>query len=602
MNSLLTAFDSINLRGNNYIFDYLSGEFRTHLLDASKELGPQIDTYPDAACFFTTSPEIAQESQEYLPTFLFINDPKENCIARPNDMTAWKQNSASFKKLLGVYVATSSLATSFLNSYRTPCRVQYPYAPKREKGRQDFILYNTAPPTMSQLTSSVPHEQFKMLESHADFAGAKLYIHIPEPDEQWHINVVLAHSYGVPCITYRQGCFSEFCTTGDKLVSASDTRSFLNNFKVALRDCAVNSKIVYDMSQRFNTMSDLQDKIKKVLRQNNVRGTKQPTFAEVQKQASNEEALKRLQNRKPTEQSTYVQKIVRPVSQRNVEFDQVFSYLSAHSNIYAGCGGIGDALLTLAIAHENPDARIIFGASGHSREPVTQLFKTYGIDALITGNFNGSSQGSMTWNAIFDSPNVKSCGHIPKNLDYGEWVTNPQTYASKLVTRMPLVQKFGKMLNMRNTRRVIGLAPRGSDHVSTWKQRFLSRDEYNRLVAKLLATNATVMVFGSEADLQFYGVYPDNNVIFMNSNFAVSHPAPKYPVTMRHMLHCINGCDEIISMDTWLKTYAGLASIPCRVIMNRNYGRSTPNTDPSDKIFLDPSLWGFTLVPIESLL
>jgi hypothetical protein len=349
-------------------------------------------------------------------------------------------------------------------------------------------------------------------------------------------------------------------------------------------------------------MSDLQDKIKKVLRQNNVRGMKQPTFIEAQSQASNIEALKRLQGRKPQDTNTYVQKIVRPVAQREVTWDQVFNYLSVHDNIYASCGGLGDALLILAASSKTPDSKIIFGASHHARDAVNQLFKAYGTEALVVNNFNGSGQGVMTWNTIFDSPKVVSCGHIPRDLNYGDWGANPQKYVSKLVTKLPLIKKFGKMLNLRNTKKVVGLSPRGSEHIAHWKQRFLSRDEYNRVVANLLKENATVLVFGSESDLGHYGVYPDNNVIFMNSNFAVSHPAPKYPITMRYMLSCVNGCDEVISVDTWLKTYASLADIPCRMIMNRVQGRSTPNADASEYIFVNPALWGINVVPLESFL
>lgn len=597
-NSLLVAFDDLNARGNKFIYDYLSKEFKTRLLDNSLDYLTQIADHRDGVCVFTTSPDIAQTVCDRLPTFLYINDPNENF--GPGDMASWKQNMSFFKNLAGVYVTTSALATAFLTSYRTPCRVQYPYVPPRDQSSREYVLYNKAPQTLEQMKSMVGGERFKELEDAADLAGAKLYCHIPEPGEQWNLNLVIAHSYGVPCVTFNQGCFSEFCTGGDKLIPAGDSRAWNNNFKIALRDSAINAKIVYDMSQRFNSMSDLHDKIKKVLKQSNVRGTKQPTFVEAQQQAANVEALKRLQNRKTAEQTTFVQKIVRPVAQRNTEWDGVYSYLAAHSNIYAGVGGIGDALITLAISHKDPNARIIFGVSPHAREFVSQLFKTYGTDALVVGNFNGTPQGQMTWNLIFDHPNVKSCGHIPKDLNYSDW-NDSQKYVSKLVTRMPFIQKFGKMLNMRNTKRVVGLSPRGSEHVASWKQRFLSKDEYNRVIAKLLTDNVTVMVFGSEADLNHYGVYPDNNVIFMNSNFAVSHPAPKYPVTMRHMLSCINGCDEIISVDTWLKTYAGLAGIPCKVIMNRHYGVSRPRVDVSEDIFLNP-LWGFDLVPLESLL
>jgi hypothetical protein len=588
--SLLLAFDDITARGNYLLYDKLHADFKTRLLDINQDLLTQLE---GGICLFTTSTKVAQIVGSFIKTILFANDPMESWSPK-----SLNNNNSYLKSLDSIYVPSSALATSFLNVNRIRCKIQYPYAPKKQQTTHDFILYNKNCPQIDQLRSQFPNEFYKDLQDTTDFARAKLYIHIPEPEEQWNINIILAHSHGVPCMTYRQGCVSEFCTGGDKIVSPDDSRSWISNFKIALRDYVVNSKIVHDMSQRFQVMGDLQEKIKKLMRQNNVRGSKQPTFAEAQTQAANAEAIKRLTNRTPVDVSTFVQKIVRPAVQRDASWDNVFNYINTRSNIYAGCGGIGDALLTLALAFKDPQAGVVFGASGHAKDFIIQMFKTCNIDALVTNNFNGG--GSYVWDSILDSPNFKGAGHIPRNLNYSDWCHNSQHYVNQLVTRIPLIETFGKMLNLRNTKGVVGFCPRGSDHHSTWKQRFLTKDEYNRVISKLLSQDKTVIVFGAESDLEHYGVYANNNVIFMNSNFAQSYPSPRYPITMRHMFSCINGCEEIISMDTWLKTYAGLAGIPCKVIMNRHHGQSSPSTDPSDGIFLNQSVWNLQLVPIES--
>jgi hypothetical protein len=597
--SLLVAFDDINARGNNFIYKYLSTLFPVALLEGNN-LPEELKKFSNGKCLFTTSTQIAQIASSLIPTILYINDPSEGCSSRQENISGWRQNLSSYRGLDSIFVVSSSLATSFLTTYRTPCKVQYPYVPPSQMSDPNYVLYNKTPPYITQMFDFVPDEMFMMYSSPEDFKEAKLYIHIPEPGEQWHINVIMAHSYGVPCMTYQQGCFSEFCTTGDKMLPVgADSRAWMNNFKMALRDHAINSKTVYEMSQRFHAMNEIQQRIKKALLENGMIQVT-PSFNEVQQKA---DPLKKLQGRRSGSQPAFFQKIVRPSSVRGNDYSQLVPYLNNNSRIYAGVGGLGDALLILASTFNDPFAKIIFGPNGGVRDTIKQLFDTFSKEVLLVQNFNGSSEGMAAWNTILEHQNFKGCAHIPKDLNYGDWNSDAKHYFEKMVTRVPFIQAVGKLVNPRATKKVIGLAPRGSDHNSAWKQRFLTREEYHKLVKKLLADNATVLVFGSEDDLNYYGVYQDNNVIFMNSNFAVSHPAPKYPITMRHMLTGMNTCEHIISVDSWVKTYAALAGIPCTVVMNRYFGKSSmEHTDASDRIFLDPVVWGFKIAPIESLL
>jgi len=600
--SLLVAFDDINARGNNLLLDYLSGEFPTILLEPGDTIG-QIKANPGGKCLFTTSVSIAQEANSHIKTVLYINDPFEGQSTRGNNISSWRQNVAAFKNLEGVFVASSALATTFLNTYRIPCRMQYPYVPKKEKGSPTFIVYNKVPSHINKMMSFAPHESYMEFQHEEDFKAAKLYIHTPEPGEQWSINIPLAHAYGVPCITYQQGSFSEFCTSGDKILPCgADERTWMGGFKLALRDHAINSKIVYDMSQRFYAMNEIQQKIKKALSDNGFKKTP-PTFSEINKTAL-DAAASRLQSRSPkldAKPPVFKQKIVRPLIKSD-DYLQLVGFVNHNPSVYGGVGGLGDALLTLAASHMDPGSKVVFGANSGVQQPIKQLFDTFEVEALVVRNFNGSVEGRAAWRSLLENPHCKGGVHIPADLNYGDWNNNAKGYLDKTVKRMPLVKILGKLVNSRATKKVIGLSPRGSDHTSQWKQRYLTRDEYQQLVKNLLKENATVMVFGSEDDLNYYGVYQDNNVIFMNSNFAISHPAPKYPISMRHMLTAVNSCDLIISVDTWLKTYAALAGIPCKVIMNRYFGKSTMDyADASDKIFLDTSAWGFEIVSLDSL-
>jgi hypothetical protein len=594
--SLLISFDDCNVRGNNFLFDYLSREFPSVLLNNSN-LTEQIKNNPSGKCLFTTSMSIAQESVNLISTILYINDTSDNHFNRGSNISSWRQNITAFKNLDSIFVASSALATSFLQTYRMPCKVQYPFVPKRDMSTPNFIIYNKLPIYIDKMMGFAPNESYMEYNNEEDFQLAKLYIHTPEPGEQWHINIMLAHTYGVPCIVYQQGCFSEFCTSGDKLIPFGvDERTWMSHFKLALRDRNINSKIVQNMSQRFHSMNEIQQRIKKALIRGGFHKTP-PTFSEIQAGS----AIGRLQNRDKSETTTFTQKTVRPV-ERNNEYSVVANFLNNNASVYASVGGLGDSILAISTAYTDPGSKVIFGASSGVRQAVNQMFETTGIEVLLVSNFNGSSEGRKAWDMIANHPHCKGLTHIPKDLNYGDWGVNPKKYLNAVVKKMPLVELIGKLINPRATKKVIGICPRGSDHSSRWKQRYLTREEYGKLVAKLIKENATVITFGSESDFDYYGCYQDNNAIFMNSDFAISHPAPKYPISMRHMLSAVNACDLIISMDTWLKTYATVASLPCKVVMNRYLGKSTLDyKDPSDKIFLDPSVWDFEIIDFDSL-
>jgi hypothetical protein len=84
----------------------------------------------------------------------------------------------------------------------------------------------------------------------------------------------------------------------------------------------------------------------------------------------------------------------------------------------------------------------------------------------------------------------------------------------------------------------------------------------------------------------------------MSSDWRVSYPEHREPSTLENLLAVVNGCAEVIAVDTWLKTYSALAWVPTTVIATRY---DQPYDNPGDQIFLNP-LWGFRQVTIENLL
>jgi hypothetical protein len=145
---------------------------------------------------------------------------------------------------------------------------------------------------------------------------------------------------------------------------------------------------------------------------------------------------------------------------------------------------------------------------------------------------------------------------------------------------------------------MVGLAPCASDLRSDTELRHLTAPEYRQLVAGYLDDDCTVVTFGSEQDLDYYGLYEHPHHIWMNSDWSVGYPRERSAIDLERMLAVINGCSRIVSMDTWLKTYSALAGIPTTVIATR---RKKPGTNPGDHIFLNPA-WGFHVATIEQVL
>ncbi len=311
-----------------------------------------------------------------------------------------------------------------------------------------------------------------------------------------------------------------------------------------------------------------------------------------------------------------VRRLLRPVFQRQAELFRHFSmeidrlaqrlemtqiklYLAENDNCYVGVGGLGDALLTIAIARADPDAHIVFAANPQIQEVVGKFFSAFALPALIVGF---PSDKVAFWQLVSKHRHCRSLGALPENLDWDhEWVLKLDEYTPRLVTRMPLKELFGTLANPRATKGIVGLAPR-SAWKGTYKRKDLSKDEYHRLVKKHIQGCYTVFTFGSPEDLAFYGMFPHDNAYWYSTDFMVSFEGKRL-IDMVSMFAAINSCAEVISVDTWLKTYSAMAGIPTKVILSRNPHDDMHiyMNDSGDRIFLNPHLWNIRLVGLADL-
>jgi hypothetical protein len=289
---------------------------------------------------------------------------------------------------------------------------------------------------------------------------------------------------------------------------------------------------------------------------------------------------------------------VETLAQR-IERAQIRLFLAENEHCYLGVGGLGDALLTIAVAHFDAKARVLFAANPQIQSVVAKFFAAFDLPCCIV-DFPKDKKGF--WDLVATHPHCRSVGALPDNLDWDyEWVHHLERYLPRLVTRMPLRERFGIRPNPCSTRGIVGLAPR-SAWIGTYKRKDLSPDEYARLVNKYLDLDFTVFGFGSRSDLEHYGLYPHDHVFWFSTDFMATREQ-EMPLETPGLFAALNACDEVISVDTWVKTYSALAGIPTKVILSRHH---TDNmhiylNDSGDRIFLNPAVWKIQLVGFSDL-
>ncbi len=274
---------------------------------------------------------------------------------------------------------------------------------------------------------------------------------------------------------------------------------------------------------------------------------------------------------------------------------EVHDFLERHRNVYLSAGGIGDAWLTVAMLSQEDQPRLLFGANPGTERMVGRIFELFDIPTLIVGSFANSPAGLATFDYASEHPHCVSKLHLPPHLDYEDWARRTDWYVSRLVRRLGVREQFGRSNNIRATARMVALAPRGSQTCRPFERKWLAPEEYHRMVAGLLERNCTVVSVGSESDLLWYGLHPHPNHVWQSGDWRMSYPECREPGTLEALLAVVNGCDEVISVDTWLKTYAALAGVHTTVIATR-YDR--PYENPGDHLFLNP-VWGFRIVNAE---
>ena len=269
---------------------------------------------------------------------------------------------------------------------------------------------------------------------------------------------------------------------------------------------------------------------------------------------------------------------------------EMTAFMGNSGNYYITFGGVGDLVLLLAEAYKDPNAKMIFYANEGSLNFAKIFLNEFKIPHFIKPNIMGSSLANMAVEMLRQTNRLMTSAHLPDDLDYGDWSRNLQKYIPRLTRITDWKQRFGFIPDLKQ-KKVVILAPSGS-YRNNYKQKYITTTEYNVVVDIYLKNGYIVYATGSEADKQYYGQLRSMNHFWLTSEKVYNHRSGYEPINLRHFLALINSATEVVSVDTWLKTYSALADIPTKIFENRYGGKIYDfGRDSGDLIFLNDKIW-----------
>jgi hypothetical protein len=266
-------------------------------------------------------------------------------------------------------------------------------------------------------------------------------------------------------------------------------------------------------------------------------------------------------------------------------------------NYYLGFGGLGDALLLMAVCWNDPNAKIVFFAN---QIPfIRSFFEIFGLSVYLHDNVMGTKMANQVYDLMKVMPNFKSSAHLADGLDFNDWA-NEKKYATRIKGSAPWIGYLGQE---KFDMPVAIIAPSGSSKEID-RQRYLHHHEYQQLVDIYLNQGFRVYATGSMADLHHFKLINKRNFYWLSSNGIYRGDGVLESCSLTKMLRIINSATQVISMDTWLKTYTLLCGIPTTVIETRwNNKYKSYGEDVTDWIFLNYNIWpSIKIAKIETLL
>jgi len=274
-----------------------------------------------------------------------------------------------------------------------------------------------------------------------------------------------------------------------------------------------------------------------------------------------------------------------PIS--DVYFLKLNEFINGDKNVYLTLGGIGDLLLLLAVCYKNEKVHIVCIANDESSQFSKKFLDYFNLKYIFYKNLKGHECIKNLYNKIIVHPNFNLSAHLPDNFNWNDWI-NIDKYKNRLVIETDWLNLIG--IKKRDKKYVV-ICPSGSKKCEH-RKRHLNVEEYNTIVRVYLEKGYEVITASSKKDLNIYNFYQDKNCYWLTDSEIINHKGVSQEIDFNTFLQTIISCDDIISTDTWIKTFMSLCNKPCHVIKTRfNSKYQHVGKEPNDNIFLNKEFW-----------
>ena len=271
----------------------------------------------------------------------------------------------------------------------------------------------------------------------------------------------------------------------------------------------------------------------------------------------------------------------------DVCFSKLNEFINGDKNVYLTLGGIGDLLLLLAVCCNNEKAHIVCIANDESSQFSQKFLDYFNLKYIFYKHVKGHEFIRNLYNKIIIHPNFNLSAHLPDNFDWNDWI-NIDKYKNRLVTETNWLNLIG--IKKRDKKYVI-ICPSASRKCE-YRKRHLSIEEYNVIVKMYLEKDYEVITASSKKDFDIYKIYPDENCCWLTDSELINHKGVSQQINFNTFLQTIISCDDIVSTDTWIKTFMALCGKSAHVIKTRfNSQYKDIGNEPADNIFLNKDFW-----------
>jgi hypothetical protein len=279
-------------------------------------------------------------------------------------------------------------------------------------------------------------------------------------------------------------------------------------------------------------------------------------------------------------------------NREEVNFEKFLSgldeFMNGDKDVYLTFGGVGDLLLLLAVCYNNEKANIIFLANDESSQFAKKFLDYFNLKYIIYKNLMGTKYCSPLYKKVTRHPNFTLSAHLADRCDYGDWKKNTDKYKNRLVFGTDWINLIG--IKKRDKKYVI-ICPSGS-HKCENRRRYLNIHEYNTIVKIYLEKGYEVITASSKGDLKSLGFYPNKNCYWLTDSELINYRGLSQQIDFNTFLQIIISCDDLVSMDTWIKTFMVLCGKSAHVIKTRyNSKYQEVGKESCDYIFLNKDFW-----------